>query len=185
MKTVTRIGKEFGIRTIQTKRRNSKHKEFIPNLQSRIDSHVTTIMANLLNANYRIYELSLTKTITPNLEMTDYCSKSCKYPKKITISNIYYPKNWYTTVYNKGLSVLNGLFTLSAIPTDDDSRIFESIWIKQSRGYQLNLVRGYIAMIDDVSYHAKTIQTAKMGLTRKLKMIRNRTNSSRNRTRLP
>lgn len=45
--------------------------------------------------------------------------------------------------------------------------MFRAVWVEQARGFDLNVARGYIARINDVTYHAASARAALDGVQRK------------------
>jgi hypothetical protein len=63
------------------------------------------------------------------------------------------------------------MMTLDAIfvgVTPNDVRLFYATWAAQGRGNSINVVNGFIAVSNGVSYHADTVESALSGLKRKL-----------------
>lgn len=89
---------------------------------------------------------------------------------------------WNRQVFDAGLSSLDGLVTLSAelVQIDGDVRVYRASWVRQDRGYELSVERGYIATREDAdevheSYHSTTSAAAALtGLRRKLRPIADR-----------
>lgn len=57
------------------------------------------------------------------------------------------PETWLADVQERGLAVVGGMLTLAAEPVDDVDgvEIFRASWVKQGRGFDLNVVHGYLA----------------------------------------
>jgi hypothetical protein len=84
---------------------------------------------------------------------------------------------WGRKVYDAGLAERDGLVTLSAelVQTDGDLRVYRATWVRQGRGYDLTVERGFIATREDStsvheSYHSTTSASAALaGLRRKMR----------------
>lgn len=87
-----------------------------------------------------------------------------------TISSHTYsvPEDWLDTVEASGLARVDGLLTLFAerIP-GHGAELFRATWVEQGRGTAIHDVDGYIARIDDTTYHAATAKAALIGVRRK------------------
>jgi hypothetical protein len=71
----------------------------------------------------------------------------------------------------RGLAVLNGMMTLDAILVGveaNDVRLLYATWAAQGRGNSINVVNGFIAISNGVSYHADIAESALSGLKRKI-----------------
>lgn len=79
---------------------------------------------------------------------------------------------WRTRVERRGLAVLNGMMTLDAILVGveaNDVRLLYATWAAQGRGNSINVVNGFIAISNGVSYHADTAERTLLGLWRKVR----------------
>jgi len=76
---------------------------------------------------------------------------------------------WLTRVERKGLTLLDGLFTLDAnyVATLNGCDVFQATWARQSRAYSVVTEHGYIACSGDLSFHATSAEAAISGLMRK------------------
>lgn len=99
-------------------------------------------------------------------------AKSYKYgPARCLDTVVTVRLRWRTRVERRGLAVLNGMMTLDAIfvgVTPNDVRLFYATWAAQGRGNSINVVNGFIAISNRVSYHADTVESALSGLKRRL-----------------
>lgn len=65
--------------------------------------------------------------------------------------------------------IVDGLVNIRSV--EIEKNIFSATWLEQGRGCNLKSIKGYIAVHGKYSFHGKTIQSAKTGLTRKRKSI--------------
>jgi len=78
-------------------------------------------------------------------------------------------EDWLQSVHAAGLAALGGMLTLSARPVPGrGDGLYEAAWAEQGRGFELNAVRGYIAVRGGEAYHAPSAAAALRGLARKL-----------------
>lgn len=100
-------------------------------------------------------------------------AKSYKYgPAKCLDTTVTVPLKWRTRVERQGIAVLNGMMTLDASPIEGAPvgvQLFAATWAGQGRGNSINVVNGFIAVSNGVSYHADTVESAMSGLKRKIK----------------
>ena len=76
--------------------------------------------------------------------------------------------DWIATVQDRDLAVCDGMLTLSASPIlGHGPELYRAVWVEQGRGTALNQASGYIARIDDKTYHAATAKAALDGVQRK------------------
>jgi len=76
--------------------------------------------------------------------------------------------DWIETVHDRGLAVVDGMFTLCASPVlGNGPELFSAKWVEQGRGCTLKLACGYIARLNGVTYHAPTARAAIDGVQRK------------------
>jgi len=79
--------------------------------------------------------------------------------------------NWIQAVHARGLAVCDGMLTLDARPVQGiGPELYEAAWVEQGRGVALNLVRGYLARVGQITYHARTARAALDGVQRKAGM---------------
>lgn len=86
------------------------------------------------------------------------------------------PRNYLSRVYNKGLSIVDGIPTLDAFQldcTDDRYQVYAARWVEMSRGKSVKVVSGFIAAShsDACYFHALTYKAAVSGLLRKLELV--------------
>lgn len=100
----------------------------------------------------------------------DYYAKSCKYPKKLVQNKFCFSKHYIENVVIKNLDFLDGMLTLSAIKVECKANcdLYDAKWLTQSRGYNIDIKDGFIAVKDAVSFHGKTAKSAVAGLSRKI-----------------
>jgi hypothetical protein len=81
------------------------------------------------------------------------------------------PQDWRLRVERKGLASLGGMMTLDAHPLmpDGDVQVYAATWARQGRGFEVQVDRGYIAMLGREHFHAETAQAAIKGVRRKVK----------------
>ena len=103
------------------------------------------------------------------------------YPARVQDTEVCVPHTWRVRVERKGLAVIDGMMTLDASPMDADGcELFAAVWGVQQRGTGVAAVRGYIARISDVAYHADTAEAAVAGVVRKARRVeRDRTINAR------
>lgn len=82
------------------------------------------------------------------------------------------PKDWRLRVQRKGLANLDGMMTLDAHPLmpDGEVEVCAATWVRQGRGYDVHVERGYIAVFGDEHFHADSAQAAIKGVRRKAKL---------------
>lgn len=93
------------------------------------------------------------------------------------IARITVPRNWYSTVYQRGLATVDGLLTLAArhLERVDDVDLYAACWMERGRGYAARMVTGVIARVPDrgasaweeCAYHAADAAAALRGIARK------------------
>lgn len=87
----------------------------------------------------------------------EYYAKSYGHPKKIFSIEVTVQPDWDTAVQAQGLAYLGGLLTLSAKPALRQRKamalaktmgieLFEASWMKQRKGYQVDMETGFIAV---------------------------------------
>lgn len=86
------------------------------------------------------------------------------------------PRNWYSAVHRRGLTLVDGLLTLDARPLQrvGDVDLYAASWIERGRGYAARMVTGVIARVaergrgyDECAYHATDAAAALRGIARK------------------
>lgn len=82
------------------------------------------------------------------------------------------PKDWRLRVERKGLANLQGMMTLDAHPLmpDGEVLVYAATWVRQGRGYDVQVDHGYIAVLGGEHFHADSAQTAIKGVRRKAKL---------------
>lgn len=108
----------------------------------------------------------------------DWIQYSRKVHWKSTDLNIkaVFPKSWVRRVLKKGFDFIGGVPTLDIstpllLDTRKEFDVYAIKWLHPSRGSNYRVVDGFVAIKDNVSFHAKSIAAAKTGLRRKLKYI--------------
>lgn len=87
---------------------------------------------------------------------------------RIQDTTITIPFSWVNRVQKRGLTFVDGLFTLDAAPVlAEGCELYAATWLEQGRGTSLTARSGYIARIGDCSYHAESAQKAVAGIKRK------------------
>ena len=108
-------------------------------------------------------------------ESEDYDSRkrqyfTCRYAR------LYLPADWRIRVLKRGISVIDGLFTVDAVPLDsgvDGVEVYAAKWLKQAQGTSLRTAEGFIAMFTGedgkrYSYHSEvSAQKAIAGVIKK------------------
>lgn len=110
-------------------------------------------------------------TQTPYDDWNVYAKSYRHGPAKCLDTTVTVPSTWRTRVERRGLAVLNGMMTLDAILVGvaaNDVRLLYATWAAQGRGNSINVVNGFIAISNRVSYHADTVESALSGLKRRL-----------------
>lgn len=64
-------------------------------------------------------------------------------------------RDWKTSVFDRGVGVLDGMLTLEVIPTENPA-IVKAIWLEQSRGCSLNTHRGFLVQTVQGWKHSDT-----------------------------
>jgi hypothetical protein len=84
------------------------------------------------------------------------------------------PADWRHRVLTRGLASLGGMMTLDAHALEPvgDIGLFVATWASQGRGYDVQVHRGFIALLDSEHYHAETAEMAVLGILRKAKLRR-------------
>ena len=98
-------------------------------------------------------------------------SSSCTYRKTDSHHDYCIPPRWKTAVRDRGLEVLDGMVTLAAVLESNEAeiQIYSAVWVRQGRGFSLEMSRGWIARQNAVNYHSdKSPAAARTGLKRKL-----------------
>lgn len=143
-----------------------------------------TIIKNALlnNATKTSGCISLSLNFTDNPLRVHYLSnteKGEKYSNRCTWRHtdlnvsVTLPKNWLSRVYNKGFEKIDGLFNLDIsrklkVKNDANIDVYAAKWLVKSMGSSFNVVDGFIAKNENVSFHGKTLKSAINGLKRKL-----------------
>lgn len=86
------------------------------------------------------------------------------------VAKVTVPSNWYSTVHQQRLAMVDGMLTLSArhLERVDDVDLYAATWVERSRGYSARMVTGVIARAGAwQSYHAADAPAALRGLARK------------------
>jgi len=151
------------------------------NLHSRLALFRTRAFRNALNAARYRFDTTPEIMLTNHVEEIGvsqssyldwhYYSNATRYPKKVVKTELTIPATWRRCVQAQGIALLGGLLTLDATPVSDANgvRIFSASWMAQGRGYDLSVVRGFIAVGQGENYHASTPQKAASGLAKKLR----------------
>ncbi len=97
------------------------------------------------------------------------------YPKTGIKINIVVPKGWLFRVAGKNLQAIDGLFTLDAPKLywqNSNSEVFAARWVEQSRGKNVKVVSGFIAVTKDraLAFHGATKESAIRGLMKKIRI---------------
>lgn len=79
------------------------------------------------------------------------------------------PTDWRARVLKHGLANVDGFLTLTAeqMAAPQGWELFRTAWAERTRGYAVNVRRGFIARHGDTAFHADTIQGALDGVRRK------------------
>jgi len=103
----------------------------------------------------------------------DQYSSGCKYRKTDLGITINVQKK-YLTLINSGLAVIDGLVNLSLSRRHwiKDCFVHKAIWLKKGRGFNWTTQSGYIARVDNLSFHATTAKKAVNGLHKKIQINR-------------
>lgn len=128
---------------------------------------------------------------TENSKNWDYYAKSCKFPKIEHDVLITVDPDWDKQVKNRGLEFLGGMLTLGAKPAHKgrnrtalelaetfDIELFEAVWMRKGRGFQVTTETGFIAvkrtslgLIPTTAYHGESAMAAVKGSHRKFQNI--------------
>lgn len=84
---------------------------------------------------------------------------------------VYVPSDWRCRVLRRGLAHLGGMLTLDAhrLQAPDGVELYAATWARQSRGYEVVVDRGYIAVYQGEHFHAETADRAVSGVQRKVR----------------
>jgi hypothetical protein len=110
-------------------------------------------------------------TQTPYDDWNVYAKSYRHGPARCLDTTVTVPSTWRTRVERRGLAVLNGMMTLDAAVVEGAPagvQLFAAMWASQGRGNSINVVNGFIAISNGVSYHADIAESALSGLKRKI-----------------
>jgi hypothetical protein len=125
------------------------------------------IIRNIYTQNYRLAEgkwaggkntVEILDRESPTINTKVYrsWSKNGKWAGNDTYTTIGVLPTWLSEVHDRGLSCVDGLLTLSAIPIGLNT--YKAIWVQQARGLSTKLVEGYILQDSDRYYHGESIE---------------------------
>lgn len=76
-------------------------------------------------------------------------------------------EDWRETVFDRGLSVIDGMLTLEATPMDGEPGAYLARWARQGRGFQLVEEEGVILSENGIAVHGKTLKEARKSLKKR------------------
>lgn len=84
---------------------------------------------------------------------------------------VYVPSDWRCRVLRRGLAHFGGMLTLDAhrLQAPEGLDLYAATWARQSRGYEVVVDRGYIAVYEGEHFHAETPERAVIGVQRKVR----------------
>lgn len=109
-------------------------------------------------------------SIDSQLDWDGY-SKSCKYPKTLYFISVDIAARTRQPIFEE----TDNIFNLAQYSEQkiDDTTVYEMDWLKKGRGYNFEIVHGWIAVQGKFSYHStKDFDHALKGLERKIKIYK-------------
>jgi len=111
---------------------------------------------------------------TSRTEKGEQYSSRCTFRKTDLIVNVGLPHKWYSRVYKKGFSTVDGLFNLDiSTPLRNQPEGVEvraAKFLYPGRGCSYHVMDGFIAFAEEFSFHGKTLKSSIKGVAKKARI---------------